>query len=79
MHIEIGPKYQYFKRKDNNFNVYKKGYNSIVCNDKIIIPVLTEIGPESQSFEEYDHPPNVYKNRARIPVFGRIRWVLQCL
>ena len=30
----------------------KKGYNSNVCNDKIIIPVLTEIGPESQSFEE---------------------------
>ena len=52
MRIEIGPKYQYFKRKDNNFNVYKKGLQFQRCNDKIIIPVLTEIGPESQSFEE---------------------------
>ena len=43
------------------------------------IPVLIEKVLESQSFEGKAQKTNVYKNRARIKVFGRIRWELQCL
>ena len=55
------------------------GQNSIVFKDKIIIPVLIEIVLESPGFEGKDQKTNVYENRARIKVFGRIRWELQCL
>ena len=55
------------------------GQNYSVFKDKIIIPVLIEIVLESQGFEGKDQKTNVYKNRARIKVFGRIIWELQCL
>ena len=55
------------------------GQNSSIFKDEIIIPVLIEIVLESQGFEGKAQKTNVYKNRARIKVFGRIRWELQCL
>ena len=39
-----------------------------------------QIGSEVQCFfERKDHNSNVYKDRARIPMFGRIRSEFQCL
>ena len=55
------------------------GQNYSVFKDKITIPVLIEIVLESQGFEGKDQKTNVYKNSARIKVFGRIIWELQCL
>ena len=57
----------------------KNGPELQCFKDKIIIPVLIEIVLESQGFEGKDQKTNVYKNRARIKVFGRIIWELQCL
>ena len=43
------------------------------------MPMCIKIGPEVQCLKGFDQYTNVYKNRARIPLFKRIRSEFQCL
>ena len=48
-------------------------FQCLQWKDKIRIVVFIRIGPEFQCFEGWGQNSNVYNNRARNPMFGRIR------
>ena len=86
MIIKIGPESPNQEGcRRSKFNVYKdtariqmlgrigKEFQCLHWEDKVRTAVFIRIVPEFQCFEGWGQNSNVYNNRARNPIFGRIR------